>query len=132
MMIVPSIATVSNVCRIASIAALSTATSSPRPIRRDDPSAAASVTRTRSMPRLRSIGGSVAGDALEQRVGLGDEDALLPGVALREAALQTARLARIALGADAERHRLGAVEPRLARRAVIRRHQDAPVTTHAA
>jgi hypothetical protein len=57
MTIVPSIGTVSNVCRMASIAALSTATSSPRPMSRDEPSADASVTRTRSMPRFRSMKG---------------------------------------------------------------------------
>src|SRR5919112_238513 len=50
----PSMATVSSTTRMASTAAWSAPSLSPRPIHRDAASAAASVTRTSSMARLRS------------------------------------------------------------------------------
>ena len=50
----PSIGTVSSTMRMASTAAPSAPSLSPRPIHRDAASAAASVTRTSSMARLRS------------------------------------------------------------------------------
>src|SRR5918995_5324178 len=50
----PSMATVSSIARMASTAAWSAASLSPRPIHRAQPSAAASVTRTSSSARLRS------------------------------------------------------------------------------
>ena len=52
----PSILTLSSMWRIASTAAASAASLSPRPIIREAPSAAASVTRTSSSARLRSGG----------------------------------------------------------------------------
>src|SRR5437868_6683469 len=52
---VPSIDRLFSACRIASTAAWSAAFSSPRPISREADSAAASVTRTASSARLRSI-----------------------------------------------------------------------------
>src|SRR5579871_6906318 len=52
---VPSIVRLLRACRIASTAAWSAAFSSPRPISRDADKAAASVTRTASSARLRSI-----------------------------------------------------------------------------
>ena len=54
----PSMWTLSSMCRIASTAAASAASLSPRPIIRAAPSAAASVTRTSSSARLRSGLGS--------------------------------------------------------------------------
>ena len=51
---VPSIVTLSSMWRIASTAAASAASLSPRPIMRAAPSAAASVTRTSSSARFRS------------------------------------------------------------------------------
>src|SRR5436309_336767 len=50
----PSMATVARTTRMASTAAPSAPSLSPRPIHRDAASAAASVTRTSSMARLRS------------------------------------------------------------------------------
>src|SRR3954463_15093227 len=50
----PSMATVDRTTRMASTAAPSAPSLSPRPIQRDAASAAASVTRTSSMARLRS------------------------------------------------------------------------------
>src|SRR5439155_5752496 len=52
---VPSIERLFSACRIASTAAWSAAFSSPRPISREADNAAASVTRTASSARLRSI-----------------------------------------------------------------------------
>src|SRR5262245_27168401 len=124
---VPSMAIVSNVCRMASIAALSTATSSPRPMSRDDSSAAASVTRTRSMPRLRSIAGSVSGETIEQRGGLGDGVPQLARGALGDPALDAPRLRAVARGADAEWDWIAAVEARRTRGRVIGRHEHPPV-----
>src|SRR5437588_12611416 len=108
---VPSIAIASNAFRIASIAAMSAAASSPRPMSRAEASAAASVTRTTSMARLRSTlpGSSVTQEALEERVRLGDEDAVLARVALAEAARRGARLRLVARHGDDERHRFGGV-----------------------
>src|SRR6267378_2866516 len=54
-------ATVSSIARIASTAAWSAATLSPRPIQRPAPMAAASVTRTSSSARLRSGRGVLTG-----------------------------------------------------------------------
>src|SRR5688500_3780026 len=56
----PFMATVSSMRRIASTAAWSAASLSPRPIQRPAPSAAASVTRTSSSARLRSGAALVA------------------------------------------------------------------------
>src|SRR5439155_19927529 len=56
----PSIATVSSISRMASTAALSALSFSPRPIHRPAASAAASVTRTSSTARLRSGRGPTA------------------------------------------------------------------------
>src|SRR5689334_13893457 len=56
---VPSMARELSARRIASTAAWSAAFSSPRPMRREAASAAASVTRTTSSARLRSIFGGV-------------------------------------------------------------------------
>src|SRR6266404_4058763 len=58
---VPSIAIASKALRMASIAATSVAISSPRPMSRAEASAAASVTRTSSMARLRSRPGDLGG-----------------------------------------------------------------------
>ena len=55
---VPSIAIASKALRMASIAATSAPISSPRPMSRAEASAAASVTRTSSMARLRSMSGN--------------------------------------------------------------------------
>src|SRR6185437_11965444 len=52
---VPSIERLFSACRIASTAAWSAAFSSPRPISREADNAAASVTRTASSARLRSM-----------------------------------------------------------------------------
>src|ERR687898_1142795 len=54
MMTTPAMATVPSIARIASTAAWSAASLSPRPIQRAQPRAAASVTRTSSSARLRS------------------------------------------------------------------------------
>src|SRR5712692_2558679 len=134
---VPSIAIASKALRIASIAAMSAAVSSPRPMSRAAASAAASVTRTTSMARLRSMPGSLAARSatqqpVEQRVRLGDEDALLARVALVVAARQAARLLVVARDVDHERHRLVGVRLQGARRRVVGHDQHAPLATRGA
>src|SRR6185369_17263672 len=96
---VPSMAITPNAFFMASIAAMSAAVSSPRPMKRAEASAAASVTRTSSIARLRSIAdspGSAPEETVEQRVRLGNEDALLARVALVVAARETTRLLLVA------------------------------------
>ena len=61
---VPSMATVSNALRIASTAAPSASFFLPRPIQREAANAAASVTRTSSRARLRSVTSPGLGGAL--------------------------------------------------------------------
>src|SRR5438309_5165758 len=100
----------SKALRIASIAATSAAISSPRPMKRAEASAAASVTRTSSIARLRSIAGpsdSAPEETVEQRMRLGDVDALLARVALVVAARQAARL--LLVGGDVHDERDGIV-----------------------
>src|SRR5437763_2529730 len=126
----PSIAIASKAFRIASIAAMSAAVSSPRPMKRAEASAAASVTRTSSIARLRSIAnpsGSAPEQAVEQRVRLGNEDALLARVALVVAPRRTARL--LLVGGDVHDERDGIVGVRLqrARRRMVGQHEDAPL-----
>src|SRR5262245_41836448 len=128
MITVPSIAIASNAFRIASIAATSAAVSLPRPMKRADASAAASVTRTSSMARFRSMGrGSAAQQPLEQRVRLLDEDALLAGVALVVAATERARLLLVACDVDDEGDRVVGVRLDRAGRRVVGHDEDAPV-----
>src|SRR5438552_3454059 len=128
MMTDPSIAIASKAFRIASIAAMSAAASSPRPMKRADASAAASVTRTTSMARLRSIGRpSVAQQPLEEQVPLGDEDAVLARVALAEAAARGLRLALVARDRDHERDRLRGVGARGTRRRMVRNDEHPPL-----
>src|SRR6266852_4011338 len=98
---VPSIAIASKALRIASIAAMSAAVSSPR-------------------------------QPVEQRVRLGDEDALLARVALVVAARQAARLLVVARDVDHERHRLVGVRLQGARRRVVGHDQHAPLATRGA
>src|SRR5215813_6669919 len=106
---VPSIAIPSNAWRMASTAAVSAATSSPRPMWRAEASAAASVTRTRSIARFRSIvSPSDAQQALQQRMRLGHEDALLARVTLVVAALLRGLLL-VPGDVDGKRHGIGRV-----------------------
>src|SRR5213083_1416786 len=135
---VPSIAIASKALRMASIAATSVAISSPRPMSRAEASAAASVTRTSSMARLRSIArgssprGSAAQQPLEQRVRLGDEDALLARVAFVVAARQAARLPLVARDVDDEGHRVVGVRLQRARRRMVGHDQQAPLAARGA
>src|SRR2546425_8519301 len=133
---VPSIAIASKALRMASIAATSVAVSSPRPMSRAEASAAASVTRTSSMARLRSmpgtLGASAAQQPLEQRVRLRDEDAQLARVALVVAAREAARLLLVARDVDDERHRVVGVRLQRARRRVVGHDQQAPLAARGA
>src|SRR4029453_7587126 len=107
---------------MASTAAVSAETSSPRPMWRAEASAAASVTRTRSIARLRSmVCLSDAQEALEQRVGLGNEDTLLARFALVVGALLRRHV-------DGERRGVGRMRPAPAGRRVVRHHHHAPFT----
>src|SRR5262245_35690453 len=123
---VPSMAMTPNAFFIASIAARSAAASSPRPMKRPEASAAASVTRTTSIARLRSMPLLLPADALEDPVRLGDEDALIARVALAEAALDPARLLLVVGDIDRERDRLGARGAGGARRRVVGGDKEAP------
>src|SRR5438067_10847006 len=96
----PSIAMVWSMCRIASTAAWSADSFSPRPIHRPAPIAAASVTRTRSSARFRSGAAPATGRRLHPFRGF-DADQI-------EGATHD-RLRRAA-EAEAERLRLAALE----------------------
>src|SRR4030095_12353735 len=114
---VPSMAMTPKAFFMASIAAMSAAASSPRPMKRAEASAAASVTRTSSMARLRSTAPPLLpADALEHAVRLGDEDALVARVALAEAALDAALLLLVVGDVHRERHGLGTPAARRAPR----------------
>src|SRR5512138_2780221 len=97
---------------------------------RAEASAAASVTRTSSIARLRSMErteSSAAEEPLEQRVRLGDEDALLARVALVVAAREPARLLLVARDVDDERHRIVGVGLQRARGWMVGKDHHAPL-----
>src|SRR5262245_12729326 len=120
---VPSIGLASTAARIASTAAVSADTSSPRPMYRAEASAAASVTRTRSIARFRSIvKPSGAEQALHQRVCLRDEDTLLARVTLVVAALHSTILLLVAGHVHRERLGIGRAGPLPAGRRMVRQH----------
>src|SRR5437879_4923751 len=137
---VPSIAIASNARRIASIAAMSAAVSSPRPMKRAEASAAASVTRTTSRARFRSIGArapdvrSAAEQPVHDGVGLRDEDALLARVALVVPARHPAPLLLLLVAGDVddEGHRIARMRLERAGRRVIGHDEDAPLPAHGA
>src|SRR5262249_41769024 len=135
---VPSIAIASNARRIASIAAMSAAVSSPSPMNRADARAAASVTRTTSRARFRSIGAwtSAVRSATEQPVpagmGVGNEDALLARVALVVAARDAPRLLLVGGDVDHEGHRIARVRLQRAGRRVVGHDEHAPFAAHRA
>src|SRR6516162_2526908 len=125
---VPSIAMTSNAARIASTAAVSADTSSPRPMCRAEASAAASVTRTRSIARFRSIcEPSDAEQTLHQRVCLWDEDTLLAGVALVVAPLHRTVVLLVAGHVQRERLGVGRAGPLPAGRRMMRQHHHPPL-----
>src|SRR4029453_462511 len=112
---------------MASTAAVSAETSSPRPMWRAEASAAASVTRTRSIARFRSmVCLSDAQEALEQRVGLRNEDTLLARVALVVGALLRRHLGLVRGHVDGDRHGVGRMCSAPAGRRVVRHHHHAP------
>src|SRR6516164_9145370 len=127
---VPSIAIASKAARIASTAAVSADTSSPRPMCRAEASAAASVTRTRSIARFRSIGNpSDAEQALHQRVCLRDEDTLLACVALVVAALHRTIPLLVAGHVNRKRLGVGRAGPLPAGRRMVRQHHHPPLAS---
>src|SRR6478672_9025005 len=72
----PSISTVASMCRIASTAAWSAASLSPKPTQRAEASAAASVTRTSSSARLRSGASDIAREDTARGSGVDRSDLL--------------------------------------------------------
>src|SRR6266581_4870884 len=135
---VPSIAIASNARRIASIAAMSAAVSSPRPMKRAEASAAASVTRTTSRARFRSIGArtprvcSAAEQPVHDGVGLRNEDPLLARVFLVVPARHPARLLLVAGDVDDEGHRIARMRLERAGCRVIGHDEDTPLAAHRA